>query len=1051
MTSASRAASPKPYASWRRCSTVLLLAITAAACSAIGGNTPRPGDGPHLARMVAVLPPLQLPRSEQAVPDQGTVFDAYAAIAGKLPDRDLNQAVTRRMADLTMSLAEDQDADGRPRPYDDAIARYMALLEETEGSTRADVIYQLARAYDLAGQPAQTRIWLDQLINDHPDHPLLVEAHFRRAEMAFSEERHTDAETDYAFVVTEGRGSPWWLNATYMSGWSRFKAGDADGALVRFFAVLDRVGPDQIVSNQATQTLPGDAADNGPESAGERELRHDTLRVTTLALDYLDGPQTLAASMRHLGRPHWQFALYATLAENYLTRDRYLDSVLTWQTFIDEQPMDPRAPGAHRRVIDILHDADFPTEARESQSRFVAAYGIDSDFWQSHDDVRDSYLPALKTYLYDLAQNSHVSAQQAGERGDFARAAHWYENLIRTFPQDPDIAGYLFMLGEIHTEAGEPEHAVAAYRRVMREFPDHPDAAEAGYAAVIGLRNLAEQAGSTAEAATDSRAQSAAQIAAQIEFVNLFPADPRAPAVSAAAAEGLFAQGDLAAAIHQAEQLLADNPALEPGLQQTALTVLGHGHFEADNFAAAERAYRELISAPIDAVARNAATERLLAAIYRQGELSERAGAIDDAIAHYLRLDAVDPDAELTIQARYDAIAVLETNDRIAEAAQLLDDFRKRHGHHRLAADAPRRLATLYEQTDDPRLANAAWLEVAASDQDPEVRRQALYRAAELTLQTDDHEAAVRYFTDYVERYPRPADLAMEALDHLDRSTRASQPSAQHNRWLVAKIDLENAMRNEGATDTALARAADLAAAAQYELARHARDRFDSVHLVSPLSETLQRKQQALREALAGFEAAAAYQVAQYVTASTWQIGELYAGLAVALMQSERPTGLSALELEQYEMLLEEQAFPFEEQAIALHEINVRRSWTGSWDPWIERSFAELRRLVPARFDRPESAVANATDPASCDARTERAVELRRQGEFDAAEQHYLACLADRPDYGLAYLNLGILYELYLGRLDQALDAYRRYQALAGQPDPRVTHWMQDIERRTGV
>jgi hypothetical protein len=75
-------------------------------------------------------------------------------------------------------------------------------------------------------------------------------------------------------------------------------------------------------------------------------------------------------------------------------------------------------------------------------------------------------------------------------------------------------------------------------------------------------------------------------------------------------------------------------------------------------------------------------------------------------------------------------------------------------------------------------------------------------------------------------------------------------------------------------------------------------------------------------------------------------------------MESDRPDNLNELELEQYEILLEEQAFPFEEQAISLHEINMRRSWDGIYDDWVKQSFAELKRLMPARFDKQEIDVA---------------------------------------------------------------------------------------------
>ena len=66
---------------------------------------------------------------------------------------------------------------------------------------------------------------------------------------------------------------------------------------------------------------------------------------------------------------------------------------------------------------------------------------------------------------------------------------------------------------------------------------------------------------------------------------------------------------------------------------------------------------------------------------------------------------------------------------------------------------------------------------------------------------------------------------------------------------------------------------------------------------------------------------------------------------------------MSDLEREQYEVLLEEQATPFEDQAIAIHQINVDRIAGGVYDNWISRSLDALRQLAPARYDRPEADV----------------------------------------------------------------------------------------------
>jgi hypothetical protein len=54
----------------------------------------------------------------------------------------------------------------------------------------------------------------------------------------------------------------------------------------------------------------------------------------------------------------------------------------------------------------------------------------------------------------------------------------------------------------------------------------------------------------------------------------------------------------------------------------------------------------------------------------------------------------------------------------------------------------------------------------------------------------------------------------------------------------------------------------------------------------------------------------------------------------------------------QYQMLLEEEAYPFEEKAISLHERNHQRLAEGVFDQWVERSMQVLAELFPGRYAR---------------------------------------------------------------------------------------------------
>ena len=75
---------------------------------------------------------------------------------------------------------------------------------------------------------------------------------------------------------------------------------------------------------------------------------------------------------------------------------------------------------------------------------------------------------------------------------------------------------------------------------------------------------------------------------------------------------------------------------------------------------------------------------------------------------------------------------------------------------------------------------------------------------------------------------------------------------------------------------------------------------------------------------------------------------------------------------------------------------------------------------------------------------------LRRNGNFLEAEAAYLKAVTVNPDYALAHYNLGVLNELYLQRLDVALQHFEAYQALVGE-DKQVEKWIGDLRRRVAA
>ena len=89
----------------------------------------------------------------------------------------------------------------------------------------------------------------------------------------------------------------------------------------------------------------------------------------------------------------------------------------------------------------------------------------------------------------------------------------------------------------------------------------------------------------------------------------------------------------------------------------------------------------------------------------------------------------------------------------------------------------------------------------------------------------------------------------------------------------------------------------------------------------------------------------------------------------------------------------------------------------------------------------------NAAHPAALN---QQGMLLRRNGKFIEAEAAYMKAVTASPDYALAHYNLGVLNELYLQRLDAALQHFEIYQQLVGG-DKQVEKWITDLTRRVAA
>ena len=860
-------------------------------------------------------------------------------------DPELRAEAMRRLGDLNLEAGELDRLETEVTAEDlqgaEAIKLYSTLLKAYPSYARNDqVLYQLARAYETTGQPELALATLDRVVKQYPQSPQMDEVQFRRGELLFSAKNYKQAQDAYQVVIARGASSSFYEQSLYKHGWSLFKQSLSEESLPSFAGVLDQ----KLVGKN------GGTVAKKPESLrrADRELVEDTLRVMAITFSYLEGSESLDGFLNKRGKPTpYAHLLYSGLGDLYVEKQRYQDAASTYRAYVARDPNNDYAPNLAMMGIEAYNKGGFTQLVLDGKHEYVERYNFGTAFWQGRDRAKyPQVVKELKINLKDVATYFHATAQKSKKTEDYTEAAKWYRDYLKSFPDDPDSSATNYLLAETLFESKQFADAATEYERTAYFYPKNDKSATAGYASLVAYKQQEERLSGTAKTEYHAKATDAG-----VKFAQAFPEHPDSAGVLTRAAEEIFAAKDLPRAISVSEMVLARQPPVDASKQRIAWTIVAQSNFDLGNFDKAEPAYlkaRELVGT--DDKMRNDLTERIAATVYKQGEAKQKGGDSAGAVEDFLRVARVAPDSKIRSTAEYDAAAQLITLKQWDRAIGVLEGFRRDYPKSELQADVGHKLAVAYTEGNRPAQAAVEFERIATDPKEgKQVQREALMQSADLYTKANNMPKAVSMLEKFVSTNPTPISDAMEARQRLADIAGKNGDVVKRDQW-YREIVKADSSAGGARTD----RTKYLAAKAQLALAVPVRDAFRGVQLTTPLKKSLVGKRLALDKALTAYKEAAAYNVAEVTTASTYETAELYRSLAKDLMASERPKALKGDALEQYNLLLEEQVFPFEEQAIQIHEINTARAKDGVYDDGVRASFKALAELKPGRYGKTE-------------------------------------------------------------------------------------------------
>lgn len=883
-------------------------------------------------------------KDKKITTSESDIRDAYIHYLKHASKSDLSRAdALNRLAAIEFKLSEEllqnsAEEDAQAKLANAKITRTIELLETSikdyPKAKHNDVtLYQLAKAYDQQGNYEATHHALARLVNGYPKSRYYLEAQFRLAEQAFSTKQYALAEDKYTEIIIAKNNAVFYEKSLYKRGWSRFKQEFYIEAADDFVQVIN------VNDFQAYEQL----------TASEKSLFDEYFRAMGLSFSYLGGADQLTLYFQQTEHINNLYYVYHSLSNSLLKQERYNDAAATLTGYITEYPDSEFSAQAALKIVDIWKKAGFVEQRKLAFESFYNDYQPSSPYWKNkkkrYKKRFDSINLALKSHILTETATYHSEYQRSNKQADFLRAELWYKNYLKHFVAYSRQDNINFLLASLYAQHNDEYQAYKYYQ--LAGFDEQTITnKEAAYQVIT----LTDKLLSNAKEEKNQLVWRDRFIQYSTLFAQQYPTDKRTIKIIGHASNVAYQHKLFDKTIVLTELVVAkQNTKQNNQLSNEIALIKGHAYFQTKQYLAAENTYQALLNNKLVTQKANAdAKEGLALAIFYQGNRAATDKHLPQAINHYARISQLVPKSATAATGLFDAIALSMQSEQWLQAIDYIKRFRILYPNHKQANDVTKKLSVAYLNSKQDIAAAKELEKLSSHEESQEYKMASLLKAAELYQTNNDISSAVRSLKKYVKSYPQPYITNAESMYKLTQLYRQTNELNKSFFWQRKILSVDKKTPNADKDD----RTNFIASSAAIALARHENKRFSAVKLVAPLKKNLKRKKQSMQASVNYYARASSYGIAKTATEATFAIATIYNDFSQALLNSEVPKHLNADEKEQYQFLMEDQAFPFEEKAIEFFEVNLMYTKDDIYDQWVAKSHQALQSLFPSRYQR---------------------------------------------------------------------------------------------------
>lgn len=781
------------------------------------------------------------------------------------------------------------------------ITHFRTLGEKYRYDEWADAIrYALGIALYEQGDMNEAVKVFEDLLSNYPESEYSTEVSFRLGEFYFETGQYGDALEKYRRILEKPR-SPFYEKALYKMGWIYIKLDSFDLAVDMFMAVVDR------------------RWDGKPTEGGQTE---EPISCIVLSLDNFKNTEKAIAYLESKGVRGYAPFVLLRLGERLTEETRYAEAALAYRYFTDRFPDDPLCPFVYEKLAGLLDRSGSEDESLKTRWAIAHMYNpLTAWYKKNYPDGSEKLDGLLSATLVSVAGKYHSLGRSGAVPDGLDKAVEGYRLFLASYPNAPDAKEMNLLLADALFDSKRYADAAVEYEHAAKLYRQGPEFRDMVYDAFLS-HEMVFQKEKTAETARAADRLLEAYRDAVLKDQKLAGAQMRLSSMYAET-------GDY----ERARAVLV--PLMEGKGSAEADRMTAELHIKENDFRSAEEVYSRLAerSKAPESIERLAQVRYMLAeASLKDGRLKEAAGKFSSAFSTM----PGSPTGEASLiklgyinmrQRDYGGLdSTIDLLSKTYPASAMANSFIVEAGR---------------------------WIEVLKP-----LAAGAYFEKASVNAASGDARTLVAAAVDIYEKngeYGR-AEEALKGYLSGGRHNGGDEPEI---RLMIAGAQMKAGRKEAAAALAGLVsqrgRIDDGVVARATLMLTNSRAReYLDLKLTQPFEETFDKKTRHLNNFLREYSEAAKFKAPELLPEIYFRMGALFENFRDSIVRSERPGGLTKEQMDEYGFLLEEKAYPYDEQAVKVYERcadAVRRH--SLHDEWSDRCFARLADIRPALYKRP--------------------------------------------------------------------------------------------------